>query len=419
MAEKKIFVFDSFSNINPILLGYMYIDIVRGNELVSFEFDENYLDTMMPKVKLDPDLSYCSGRQYAYGKKIFGLFADSSPNIWGRALLKKKERILADKVGKKPSKLFESDFLLGVYDETRMGGLRFKTHLDGPFVSSDIDNTIPPWTSLRKLEASVKAFESDDIENDDSWFDQLIKPGSSLGGARPKANVSDTSNNLWIAKFPSRNDSYDVGAWEMVVHDLAKMCMLNVVEAKLERFSKFGSTYLVRRFDRDKNKRIHFASAMTLLGKTDGQSSSDGISYLDIADFIKENGINPKRDLRELWRRIVFNMAVSNTDDHLRNHGFIYNRQGWSLSPLYDVNPIPYGDELSLNVDEYNPNISFELAVEVSNKFSVTKSEATEYCDEVSNIINSNYKNIAKSYGLSNREIDDMSPAFYLCSKKN
>ena len=300
-----------------------------------------------------------------------------------------------------------------------MGGLRFKTHLDGPFISSDIDNTIPPWTSLRKLEASVKAFESDDIENDDSWFDQLIKPGSSLGGARPKANVSDTSNNLWIAKFPSRNDSYDVGAWEMVVHDLAKMCMLNVVEAKLERFSKFGSTYLVRRFDRDKNKRIHFASAMALLGKTDGQSSSDGISYLDIADFIKENGINPKRDLRELWRRIVFNMAVSNTDDHLRNHGFIYNRQGWSLSPQYDVNPIPYGDELSLNVDEYNPNISFELAIEVSNKFSVTKSEATEYCDEVSNIVNSNYKNIAKSYGLSNREIDDMSPAFYLCSKKN
>ena len=256
-----------------------------------------------------------------------------------------------------------------------MGGLRFKSELDGPFISCDSSNSIQPWTTLRKLEASVKIFENNDIEIGESWFEQLISPGSSLGGARPKATVSDIDNNLWIAKFPSKNDSYDVGSWEMVAHDLAKMCMLNVEEAKLEKFSNYGSTYLVKRFDREINRRIHFASAMTLLGKSDGESALDGLGYLDIADLIKQYGINPKKDLRPLWKRIVFNMAISNTDDHLRNHGFIYNRKVWSLSPLYDVNPVPYGDELSLNVNEYNPTIDFDLALEVANKFNYELTE--------------------------------------------
>lgn len=353
----------------------MYIDIIRGKESISFEFEDNYLNTMMPIAPLDPDLSYCSGRQYVYGKRIFGLFADSSPDRWGRVLLKKKERIKADKEKRKPSKLFESDFLLGLFDETRMGGLRFKSELDGPFISCDSSNSIQPWTTLRKLEASVKIFENNDIEIGESWFEQLISPGSSLGGARPKATVSDIDNNLWIAKFPSKNDSYDVGAWEMVAHDLAKMCMLNVEEAKLEKFSNYGSTYLVKRFDREINRRIHFASAMTLLGKSDGESALNGVGYLDITDLIKQYGINPKKDLRQLWKRIVFNMAISNTDDHLRNHGFIYDRKGWSLSPLYDVNPVPYGDELSLNVNEYNPTIDFDLALKVANKFNYELTE--------------------------------------------
>ena len=168
----------------------------------------------------------------------------------------------------------------------------------------------------------------------------------------------DTEGELWIAKFPSKNDECDTGAWEKVVHDLARLCGLNVPESKLEKFSKLGSTFLVRRFDRDGNRRIHFASAMTLLGKTDGASAENGTSYLDIVSFFKAFGSNPKADLMELWKRIVFIMAVTNTDDHLRNHAFLFADNGWKLSPLYDVNPVPYGDELSLLVDDRDNKIS-------------------------------------------------------------
>ena len=189
---------------------------------------------------------------------------------------------------------------------------------------------------------------------EEKWLKQLIAPGSSLGGARPKASVLAPDDSLWIAKFPSKYDEINVGAWEMVVHDLAKLCNLDVPEAKLEKFSKIGSTFLVKRFDRENDRRIHFASAMTLLGKKDGAGAADGLGYLDIASIIRQNSINPKKDLRELWRRIVFNMAVSNTDDHLRNHGFLLKKDGWILSPLFDVNPNIYGDALALNVDENN-----------------------------------------------------------------
>ena len=174
------------------------------------------------------------------------------------------------------------------------------------------------------------------------------------------------------------NDESDTGAWEKVVHDLARMCGLNVTESKLEKFSNLGSTFLVKRFDRDGEKRIHFASAMTLLGKTDGASAEDGTSYLDMAGFIKAYGANPKSDLVELWKRIVFNMAVTNTDDHLRNHAFILTNNGWILSPLYDVNPVPYGDELSLLVDSEDNSISVDLAIRTAPRFGITEKEATK-----------------------------------------
>lgn len=153
-------------------------------------------------------------------------------------------------------------------------------------------------------------------------------------------------------KFPSKHDENDTGAWEKVTNDLARLCGLNVPETKSMQFSSLGHTFLTKRFDRDGHKRIHFSSAMTLLGKTDGASAQDGSSYLDIVDFIKSYGANPKQNTRELWKRIIFNMSVSNTDDHLRNHGFLLAENGWVLSPLYDVNPVPYGDQLSLNVSQ-------------------------------------------------------------------
>lgn len=181
--------------------------------------------------------------------------------------MNKRERILAEKEGRKPSKLYDSDYLLGVYDETRMGGIRFKVNPEGPFLSDDKETAAPPWATLRTLEEASRNFENDETGLTEKWLNQLIKPGSSLGGARPKATVVDTKDQLWIAKFPSKNDENDTGAWEIVAHDLAALCGLNVPEAKLEKFSPIGSTFLIKRFDRLGSKRVHFASAMTLLGK--------------------------------------------------------------------------------------------------------------------------------------------------------
>ena len=201
----------------------------------------------------------------------------------------------------------------------------------------------------------------------------------------------------------------------MVAHELAKLCGLNVPEAKLEKFSSYGSTFLTKRFDRNGERRIHFASAMTLLGKTDGASAADGTSYLDMAAFIKSNGAEPKKDLLELWKRIVFNMAVTNTDDHLRNHAFILSDKGWILSPLFDVNPVPYGDELSLNVNEDDNRIDIELAVQTAVLFGIGKSDAQAYAAQLLETVRENWDRIAAKYGLSRREIEEMKPAFSVC----
>lgn len=413
--QKNIFVYDDFSAGRPILMGILYVNVIKGGEAYSFEYDRGWLKKNRLALTLDPELMPYPGRQYPSGKNIFGLFADASPDRWGRILMNKRERILAEKEGRKPSKLYDSDYLLGVYDETRMGGIRFKTNLDGEFLSDDRETVAPPWASLRTLEEASRNFETDETGLSERWLNQLMKPGSSLGGARPKATVVDTKNQLWIAKFPSKNDENDTGAWEMVAHDLAALCGLNVPEARLEKFSPLGSTFLIKRFDRLENKRVHFASAMTLLEKTDGASAADGSSYLDIAAFIKSYGAQPKKDLVELWKRIVFNMAVTNTDDHLRNHAFIFTDKGWVLSPLYDVNPVSYGDELSLNVDNEDNSISIELAVQTSVKFGIPKPDAETYAENILKIVRDNWEKSANEYGLSRRKIEEMRPAFSAC----
>lgn len=413
--EKAIYVYDDFSFEKPELIGTLYVDVIKGSESYSFAYDDQWLKKTNLSVYLDPELMPYTGRQYPSGKSIFGLFADSSPDRWGRVLMNKRERILAEKEGRKPAKLYDSDYLLGVYDETRMGGLRFKSDPDGAFLSDDKTTAAPPWATLRSLEEASRNFENDETGLAEKWLQQLIKPGSSLGGARPKATVVDPKNQLWIAKFPSKNDENDTGAWEMVAHDLAGLCGLTVPEAKLEKFSALGSTYLVKRFDRIGNKRVHFASAMTLLGKTDGASATDGSSYLDIAAFIKANGAKPKADLIELWKRIVFNMAITNTDDHLRNHAFILTPTGWVLSPLFDVNPVPYGDELSLNVNEDDNRIDIELAVQTAVLFGIGKSDAQAYAAQLLETVRENWNKIALKYGLSRKEIEEMKPAFSAC----
>ena len=413
--EKEIFVYDSFQFSEPVLMGVLYIDSQRGNESCSFEYAHSWLRQAFLDILIDPELFYYEGRQFPSGKKMFGVFADASPDRWGRVLMNKRERIAADRENRKPKKLHNSDYLLGVYDETRMGGIRFKADPEGAFLSNDSDSAVPPWASLRTLEEASRRFVEDGGGLSEKWLNQLIRPGSSLGGARPKATVIDPAGQLWIAKFPSQNDENDTGAWEKVVHDLAYMCGLRVPEAKMERFSRLGSTFLVKRFDREGNRRIHFASAMTLLNKTDGASAEDGISYLDLADFIRASGAEPEADLAELWRRIVFNMAVTNSDDHLRNHAFLFTSTGWRLSPLYDVNPVPYGDELSLNVDESDNRISLDLAYSVAERFGFSLKDAKKEAESILQTVRGSWRRIAVQCRLTHGQMEEMAPAFRLC----
>lgn len=415
MSEKIIYVYENWSEIEPNLIGKLYVNSGKGTEHYSFEYDERWLTDSSFSTILDPELDFYNGRQYPISKNSFGLFSDSAPDRWGRVLLDRRERLLAQEERRKPRKLYESDYLIGIYDESRMGAIRFKLDTDGDFFSNDKETAAPPWTSLRTLEEASREFENEDNLMSKKWLNQLIRPGSSLGGARPKAGVTDTDGNLWIAKFPSRNDEVDVGAWEKVVHDLARLCSLDVPESRLEKFSKLGSTFLVKRFDRIGRGRIHFASAMTMLNRMDGASSENGVSYLDILSFIKSNGSSPKKDAAELWRRIVFNMAVSNTDDHLRNHGFILTSSGWHLSPMYDVNPVPYGDSLSLNIDENDSTISLDLALNTAEYYGLSRDEAERKASEILKIIKDNWEKIAVKYGISRGSIEYMRPAFSLC----
>ncbi|MGN1170323.1 MAG: type II toxin-antitoxin system HipA family toxin, partial [Lachnospiraceae bacterium] len=297
-SANEIYVYENWKSNTPSLLGTLYVDGGRGKQIVSFAYAEEWLKDLTNNVSLDPDLGMFKGRQYTPADKVmFGVFEDSCPDRWGRLLMKRREAIIAKKEQRKPKTLTEVDFLIGVYDENRMGGLRFSTSKGGAFFADEKELATPPWTTLRKLEAASLAFEKNDDGMEEKWLKQLIAPGSSLGGARPKASVLAPDGSLWIAKFPSKHDEINVGAWEMVVHDLAVMCNLNVPEAKLENFSKTGSTFLTKRFDRHGDRRIHFASAMTLLGKKDGADSSEGVGYLDIAHIIKGYSASPKKDL--------------------------------------------------------------------------------------------------------------------------
>ncbi len=412
--ERIIYVYDDFSAESPIHIGYLYVNSIRGKEDYSFEYCDEWLDSHLNSPSIDPYIELYGGRQYPIHGDIFGPFSDASPDRWGRMLMNRRERIYAAQEERKPRRLTNFDYLLGVYDESRMGGLRFKLDPDGDFLSSDRESSTPPWANLRTLEEASRRFEEDEDSLDRKWLNQLIRPGSSLGGARPKATVVDTEGNLWIAKFPSRNDENNTGAWEKVASDLARLCDLNVPDSRIERFSTLGSTFLTKRFDRDGCRRIHFASAMTLLGLTDGDNASLGISYLDISDFIRSHGARPTQDLRELWRRIVFNMAISNTDDHLRNHAFIYTHRGWILSPLYDVNPIPYGNELSLNVSDNDCSISIDLAITTAPAYGITEAEAHLMAEDMIQTVHNNWESLAKSYGLSHAQITNMRPAFML-----
>lgn len=416
--RRVIYVYADWDGIEePVLMGELYSELLRGKEIFSFEYKKDWLNSTHAQL-LDPELRLYKGLQYLKDDKInFGLFLDSSPDRWGRVLMKRREAALARKEQKDQKTLFETDYLLGVYDEHRMGALRFKTDKAGPFLNDDKEMVTPPFTSIRELAAISLKVEDDEFADDPEilkWLALLIAPGSSLGGARPKASVVDPKGNLWIAKFPSKNDDGDIGGWELVAYNLALKAGLKMAESKAEKFNSKYHTFLTKRFDRVKGgKRIHFASAMTMLGHTDGYNSTDGASYLEIVEFLESNGAKVKEDLQELWRRIVFNICISNTDDHLRNHGFLLTSKGWELSPAYDINPNEDGFGLSLNINETNNALNLDLAMEVHEYFRFSKSEAAKTIKKVKSAVK-NWREIARKCGISNAEQELKVRAFKL-----
>lgn len=399
----------------PRLMGTLRVEQTRGKEVFSFTYDEAWL-TAEHGHALDPDLQLYAGPQYLPEEKAnFGLFLDSSPDRWGRMLMDRREALIAHREARSPRPLFESDYLLGVQDESRMGALRFRLGPEGPFLADESDLKAPPFARIRELEQASLRIEDDDFFEDEQalqWLRLLIAPGSSLGGARPKANVRDADGHLWIAKFPSKNDEVDSGAWEYVLHQLAQAVGIAVPPAQTQVFSQRHHTFLVRRFDRlNQDQRVHFASAMTLLGYQDGHDHQAGASYLELVEWLETYGAAPTEDIRELWRRIVFSVLVSNTDDHLRNHGFLLSPQGWRLSPAYDLNPNPRGIGLSLNISETDNRLDLSLCLEVANWFRWEKTEAEGFLRTATEQV-SRWETLAQSLGIPQAERVLMAPAF-------
>ncbi|MCC6809605.1 MAG: HipA domain-containing protein [Deltaproteobacteria bacterium] len=397
----------------PIRVGTLHSTSSRGKEIFLFEYDAGWLDS--PKAgALDPALRLLRGSQYlADGRDNFGVFLDSSPDRWGRVLLLRREALLAREQKRAERRLAELDYLLGVYDGHRMGGLRFCFH-GGPFLDDNRELASPPWTSLREIEQASLKLERSDAERQPGyakWLRMLIAPGRSLGGARPKASVLDDKKHLWIAKFPSANDTEDIGAWEQVAHALAKRSGVLAAETRLERFGGKHHTLLSRRFDRTaKGARLHFASAMTLLERQDGEA---GASYLELAEVLIRQGARPAKDLEELWRRIVFNICISNVDDHLRNHGFLLQPNGWTLAPAYDLNPVVHGDGLTLNISETSNALDLELASSVAPTFRVKAPRAKQILSEVRSAVR-HWRAEAKRAKISRDGQERMASAFRL-----
>ncbi len=405
-----IFVFADWKGLDgATLMGRLHRSTVRGEEVLSFEYDPDWLQQSQPFL-LDPKLQFVAGRQYADGANPFGLFLDSAPDRWGRLLIRRRAAL--ESIGAAPV-LFDSDYLLAVSDTSRMGALRFRDGPAGPFLAEDTELSVPPLQRLRELEQASRRFEASDSDDPEhvEWLRMLIAPGTSLGGARPKCSVIDRHRRLWIAKFPSRADEYDVGAWEGLVYQLAENAGLRIGEARVERFSKAGTTFLVRRFDREHDERIHFASAMNLLGYQDGDGAMTGASYLDLVDLIERYGANVDEDLEELWRRIVFNVCVHNTDDHLRNHGFLLSDQGWTLSPAYDLNAQPWSGGLALNIDENNNACDLDLARRVGQHFRLSQRRQESIIAEVLEAV-SEWEECSARLGLNRSEIEQMRGAF-------
>lgn len=414
MAQQKfdIYVFAHWKGMaQPQLMGTLSAHYGKGKKAFSFEYDNDWINSEQQRL-IDPDIQFYSGVQFPNQKENFGIFLDSMPDTWGRALMKRRAAQQAREQRERAPTLYDIDYLLGVYDASRMGALRFKTELDGPFLDDNTETPTPPWSSIRELQHAADSIE-DDHGNEDikKWLAILMAPGSSLGGARPKANILDEEGSLWIAKFPSRNDTMDKAAWEFLAYQLAIQAGVEMAPSRLQKITGKYHTFFTKRFDRQYGERIHFASAMTMTGNSEDTIRDTPASYLDIAEFLQNYGADIERNLHQLWRRIVFNIAISNTDDHLRNHGFLLTDKGWILSPAYDINPSIDKDGLALNIDMDDNTLNLELAKSVGDFFRLNKKEMDMTIDEVLTSI-SQWKKIADNIGISRSEQELIQGAF-------
>ena len=378
---------------------------------VRFRYDRVWLSD--PRAfALDPDLSLDDQPFFPKPEQgNFGIFLDSSPDRWGQTLMKRREALQAKDDKRPPRTLYAWDFLIGVQDLTRQGALRFRLADTQDFLDH---GTIaaPPLTTLRELEAVALELSQRRIDNLSAlrkWLAVLVAPGASLGGARPKANFTEVDGSLWIAKFPSREDERDVGAWEWVVHALALKAQLDVPAAKLVRLKSEFHTFCVQRFDRAHRTRRFYASAMTLLRK----DQSEGSSYLELAQFIRSRGdaAHADADLAQLFRRVAFNVAVGNRDDHLRNHGFILGSTGWRLAPAFDLNPNIDKSEHVLNLDDVDNRPSLQTVLATGAFYGLAPPRAREIVDEVVRTVR-DWRAVAGRKRIAAADIAQMSGAF-------
>ena len=392
----------------PVLVGRLWWRTRKGRESASFEYDRGWLEHL-ERFALDPALALTPGPFHTGpGRSLFGAIGDSTPDRWGRLLMRRGERRRAQREGCAPRALSEADVLLLVDDEARQGALRFATEPAGPFLAEPRSARIPPLVELPRLLASAERV-GDDAEGDED-LRLLLGPGSSLGGARPKASVRDTEGHLSIAKFPHVQDEVDVVLWEGVALALAEESGIDVPERRIETVAG-KSVLIVHRFDRRAGHRVPFLSAMSMLGAADREPRS----YPDIADALRRYGAAARRDLEQLWRRIVFNVLISNTDDHLRNHGFLYgDHRGWRLSPAYDLNPVPVDIRprvLSTSIDAADPTASLDLALGTAELYSLRLNDAKAIARKVA-IAVARWHQAASRLGATRRDIDRMASAF-------
>jgi len=384
-------------------LGY---DMIRGNAAYQWEFDAQWLREHR-QIKLSGDLQNAGGPQYGSGR-LFGFLQDAMPDRWGRRLIDKRERLLAAQEGRAPRHLTDIDYLTQIDDVTRMGALRLRE--DERLLGTEYANTpVPPLTYLREFVDMAQEYERQDEQGGtirEEWLLNLYKQGSSLGGARPKANVRDTDGSLWIAKIPSVSDDYDVALWEFWAHQMAKQAGIEVPEMRL--LSLPGQKYhtlLSKRFDRAGEQRIHFASAMTLCGLQDGADATTGNGYLDIMDTLIGNTgfVDPQAALEQLYRRVAFSICIHNHDDHFRNHGFLLTEKGWGWSPAYDLNPSDFNTQ-SLLVSRDSNDSSLEVLSAASSDYLLSATQAEQIIDEVSKVMQ-NARQVARQCGISEHEM--------------